>query len=198
METRRTEGAGRVARAGLLAVAGAVLLPVSAACTAETVGTGVPAPAAVSSAAAPVPSSAGEVAASAARTPKAAVTGWVSQILTEDYAAACRSSAAVAAAGTADPEKLCASDGKAVKTLGKLHDAWAKPGVDTGAAVEAEGVEVNGDTATASDTSIKIGGRSLRELELVGSTGDTGSFRLTLKLTKKDGAWYVSDFELAV
>ncbi|WP_244180054.1 hypothetical protein [Amycolatopsis pretoriensis] len=179
-----------MARTGLLAAASATLLLGPAACTAETVGTGVPAPAALSSAV----TSAGEVAASAARTPEAAVTGWVTQILKEDYAAACRSSAA----GTPDPEKLCASDGKAVKTLGKLHEAWAKPGVDTGAAVETERVEVTGDTATAPDTSIKIGGKSLRELELVGSSGDTSSFRLTLKLTKKDGAWYVSDFELAV
>ncbi|MEV4052819.1 hypothetical protein AB0J55_16680 [Amycolatopsis sp. NPDC049688] len=50
--------------------------------------------------------------------------------------------------------------------------------------------------AIVPDTAVKLDGRTLRDLELVGTTGDTGSFSLGIKVAEHEGAWYVTGFDL--
>ena len=58
------------------------------------------------------------------------------------------------------------------------------------------GVTAKGTEVTVPDTAVKLDGRTLRSLELIGATGDTGSFSLTFKMQKHEGAWYVQGFDL--
>ncbi|GAA1029090.1 MULTISPECIES: hypothetical protein [Amycolatopsis] len=46
------------------------------------------------------------------------------------------------------------------------------------------------------DTAVKLDGRTLHSLELIGSAGNTGSFSLTFKVQKHEAAWYVQGFDL--
>jgi hypothetical protein len=186
-------------------VAGTALALGLTACNSKTgvaSGAAPPVSPAPSEAAVPPPSSAREntEASSGGRTPGLAVTNWVTQILKEDYAEACRSSAVVAPQDVPDPAKLCASDGDAVSVMKQLHEAWAKPGVPLPpeVGVEVDNVDVQGDSASVPDTSIKVGDKTLRDLELIGSSGDTSSFQLTLQVMKKDDTWYVGNMDMKV
>ncbi|MEV7095342.1 hypothetical protein AB0M80_21120 [Amycolatopsis sp. NPDC051045] len=134
--------------------------------------------------------------ASGAETPGAAVERWVTQILEERYTEACLSGAPLLPAGQ-DAEALCQSPA-ALASAKSLHEAWAKPGVELppGAKVEVATVPATGDKVTVPDTAVELDGRTLRDLELIGATGDTGSFSLSLKVEKHAGAWYVTGFDL--
>jgi hypothetical protein len=178
---------------GLAAAMTALTLGLSA-CQGTTAGTGAGTPAAApSSTAASAGASQGGKESSG--TPGEAVSAWVTQILQERYVDACKASVAVA-----DPTAQCTDDpkNKAVRAFKRLHDAWAKPGVTlppTGK-VEVAKVDANGDTVTVPDTAVKVDGKTLRDLELIGSSGDTSSFKLDLKVQKKDATWYVSDMSI--
>lgn len=65
------------------------------------------------------------------------------------------------------------------------------------AEVEVDEVDTQGDTATVPDTSIRIGDKSLREIELIGSSGDTDSFQLSLQVQKQGGLWYVAGMNIS-
>lgn len=145
-------------------------------------------------------SSGGPNSSGGAKTPGAAVSTWVTQVLREDYVKACLSSAVVEAQAGQDPATLCASGGAAVSSMKRLHDAWAKPGIalPPAAKVKVDNVDTQGDTATVPDTSIMVGDKSLHELELIGSSGNTSTFQLKLQVVKKDGAWYVGDMEISI
>ncbi|WP_236725307.1 hypothetical protein [Amycolatopsis orientalis] len=56
----------------------------------------------------------------------------------------------------------------------------------------------DGPVITVPDTAITLDGRTLRSLELIGGSGDSKSFTLTLNVEKRDGAWYVADLNLGV
>lgn len=136
-----------------------------------------------------------------AGTPADAVAVWVTHVLQEEFTEACQLSATVSAEETGqDAETLCASEGDGIQAMTQLHEAWAKPGVTLPpeATVEVDEVEAQGDTATVPDTSIRIGDMSLREIELIGSSGDTDSFQLSLQVQKQDGSWYVSGLDMSV
>lgn len=136
-----------------------------------------------------------------AGTPADAVAVWVTHVLQEEFTEACQLSATVSAEETGqDAETLCASGGDGIQAMTQLHEAWAKPGVTLppDAEVEVDEVEAQGDTATVPDTSIRIGDMSLREIELIGSSGDTDSFQLSLQVQKQDGSWYVSGLDMSV
>jgi hypothetical protein len=154
-----------------------------------------PATPASSEASATAPPSPAEPA-SGAETPEAAVERWVTQILEERYIEACLSGAPLLPAGQ-DAEALCQSPA-ALSSAKSLREAWAKPGVDLPpqAKVAVATVPATGDKVTVPDTAVEVGGRTLRELELIGATGDTGSFSLSLKVQKHAGAWYVTGFDL--
>jgi Tfp pilus assembly protein PilW len=131
-----------------------------------------------------------------AKTPGAALERWVTQILAEQYTEACLSSAPALPAGQ-DAESLCKQP-VALASAKSLRRAWAKPGVELPprAKVEVADVTAKGDQATVPDTAVTLDGRTLRSLELIGATGDTGSFSLSLKVEKHAGAWYVTSFDL--
>ncbi|MEV4051922.1 hypothetical protein AB0J55_12130 [Amycolatopsis sp. NPDC049688] len=135
-------------------------------------------------------------AASGATSPGLAVERWVTQILQEQYTEACLSGAPALPAGQ-DAEALCRKSQVAASAR-SLREAWAKPGVKLppDGKVEAAAVPATGDKVKVPDTAVKLDGRTLRSLELVGATGDTGSFSLSLKVEKHAGAWYVTGFEL--
>ncbi|WP_284747872.1 hypothetical protein [Amycolatopsis sp. RTGN1] len=134
--------------------------------------------------------------ASGAETLQVALERWVTQILQEQYTEACLSGAPVLPAGR-DAETLCKSP-EALSSAKSLHEAWAKPGVKLPpqGEVEVTGVTAKGTEVTVPDTAVKLDGRTLRSLELIGATGDTGSFSLTFKMLKHEGAWYVQGFDL--
>ncbi|WP_083752627.1 hypothetical protein [Actinosynnema sp. ALI-1.44] len=79
-----------------------------------------------------------------------------------------------------------------------LHEAWAKPGVKLPpqAEVKVTGVVPQGDTATVTDAAISVDGRTLRELALIGATGNVESFSVSLEVKKRNGAWYVGDLQI--
>jgi hypothetical protein len=134
--------------------------------------------------------------ASGAGTLQAALERWVTQILEEQYTEACLSGAPVLPAGR-DAETLCKSP-QALASAKSLREAWVKPGVKLPpqGEVEVTGVTAKGNEVTVPDTAVKLDGRTLRSLELIGATGDTGSFSLTFKMQKHEGAWYVQGFDL--
>ncbi|MET8850812.1 hypothetical protein [Amycolatopsis sp. NPDC004625] len=135
--------------------------------------------------------------ASGAGTPGGAVERWVTQILQERYTEACLSSAPVLLPAGQDAETLCRKP-EVLASAKSLHEAWAKPGVTLPPAgkVEVAPVKQAGDRITVPDTAIKLDGRTLRSIELVGATGDTGSFSLSLKVQRHAGSWYVTGFDL--
>jgi len=196
---------GRVSRAGILAVLGISLSLGLTACNWKLgleSGTASPVSPAQGQVTGSVPPTTSESASipSGGHTAGLAVVKWVTQVLNEDYAKACQSSAAVAPPEAGEPAKICASDGDAVNAMKQLHDSWAKPGIPLPPEVnvEVEDVDVQGDSASVPDTSIKIGDKTLRDLELIGSSGDTSSFTLTLKVKKKEDVWYVSDMNIHI
>jgi hypothetical protein len=110
---------------------------------------------------------------SGAKTLRTALERWVTQILQEQYT-------------------------EALASAKSLREAWAKPGVKLPpqGKVEVAEVSAKGDEVTVPDTAVKLDGRTLRSLELIGATGDTGSFELSFKMQKHKGAWYVESFDL--
>ncbi|UOZ06942.1 hypothetical protein [Amycolatopsis sp. WQ 127309] len=144
--------------------------------------------------AAPAPSSATTTAPVAAASPGAAVVQWVTLILRGSYAEACLSGAPAVEDGV-DPRSVC----KGADEVGKrLRDAWAKPGVKLPplGVVETDDITAPGDDVSVPDTAVRLDGRSLHELELVGATGDTSSFAISFATKKVDGKWYVGDLKL--
>ncbi|MEV7043676.1 hypothetical protein [Amycolatopsis sp. NPDC051061] len=134
--------------------------------------------------------------ASGAETLQGALERWVTQILQEQYTEACLSGAPLLPAGQ-DAETLCRKPA-ALASAKSLREAWAKPGVKLPpeGKVEVAGVTAQGNEVTVPDTAVKLDGRTLHSLELIGATGDTGSFSLTFKMEKHEGAWYVQGFDL--
>lgn len=172
-------------------------LLVAACGPARVAGSASPAPAGPASPAASSPArSSPAPPASVAKTPAVAVERWVTEILEEQYTEACLSSAPLLPAGQ-DAETLCRSP-QAVASAKSLRSAWAKPGVDLPprGKVEVAAVTPKGGKATVPDTAVKLDGRTLRDLELIGATGDTGSFSLGIKVAEHAGAWYVTGFDL--
>jgi hypothetical protein len=169
-----------------------MVLLVTACGSAQVAGSASPVSPATSATA---PSSAAQPA-SGAGTPGAAVERWVTQILDEQYTEACLSSAPLLPAGQ-DAGTRCKSPA-ALRSAKSLREAWAKPGVELPpqGKVEVTGVPAKGDEVTVPDTAVTLGGRTLRSLELVGATGDTGSFSLSFTVKKHQGAWYVQGFDL--
>jgi hypothetical protein len=196
---------GGVSRAGLLAVAGITLTLGLTACNQKTSAAPAPAPASPtqSLAASSSPSESEPTSAAGDYTPRGesspgmAVSTFVMQILQGNYAKACRTSAIVAPPEAGDTAKMCADDGDAISSLKSLHDAWAKPGVDTNAGVAVIGADAQSDSVTVQDTDIMVGDKSLHDLELIGSSGDTSSFKLALTAKKKDDMWYVGGINMS-
>ncbi|MGW4394989.1 hypothetical protein ACWEHA_06830 [Amycolatopsis nivea] len=176
----------------LAALAPAILLSLAACGSTDVAGT--PGPATPPPSTAPQPSEAEP--ASGAPTYQTAVEGWVTQILQKHYEKACLSSAPVLPPGK-DAKTLCKSP-SALKSAKSLHEAWAKPGVTLPpqGKVTVDKVSATGDEVTVPDTAVKLDGRTLRSLELIGSSGNTSSFSLTFTVRKHEGAWYVQGFDL--
>ncbi|WP_433870886.1 hypothetical protein [Saccharopolyspora sp. CA-218241] len=131
--------------------------------------------------------------------PDEAVKNFVTQVLTENYAELCMSNAPVLPPDQ-DPAVFCAQPAMH-KSMGSLHDAWAKPGVKLppeGEVTVDVPVKKKAKKVEVPDTAITLDGRSLRELELIGSSGDTSSFSLSLGVVKKDGRWYVESWNIEV
>lgn len=130
------------------------------------------------------------------KTPEGALKSWITQVLQEQYTEACEASAPAAEPGQ-DPATVCASD-DVKRTLSSLHGAWAKPGVKLPpeGAVTVDALSPAGDSVKVPDTAVSVDGRTLHELELIGATGDTSSFTMSVEMTKQDGKWYVSDWDM--
>ncbi|WP_409462451.1 hypothetical protein [Amycolatopsis sp. GA6-003] len=170
----------------------AILLSLAACGSTDVAGS--PGPAAAPPSSAPQPSAAET--ASGASTYQIAVERWVTQILREQYEEACLSSAPAMPPGK-DAKTLCKSPA-ARKSAESLHEAWAKPGValPPRGKVTVDQVSATGDEVTVPDTAVKLDGRTLHSLELIGATGNTSSFSLAFKVRKHEGAWYVQGFDM--
>ncbi|MTD55816.1 hypothetical protein GKO32_17810 [Amycolatopsis sp. RM579] len=94
---------------------------------------------------------------------------------------------------------MCASGGDGFDAVKQLHEAWAtKQGVKLPPEVKVTVNDVKGQDgkATVPDTDIKVGDKTLRDIELIESTGDTSSFQLSLQVQKKDDLWYVAGMDI--
>ncbi|MFJ1768086.1 hypothetical protein ACIOD2_47755 [Amycolatopsis sp. NPDC088138] len=174
----------------------AVVMGLTACGSAGVSGSAVPVTSPSASPATAPPQTSQAQPASGAETLQTALEHWVTQILQEQYTEACLSSAPVLPAGQ-DAETLCKNP-EALASAKSLHEAWAKPGVKLPpqGKVEVTKVAAKGNEVTVPDTAVKLDGRTLRSLELIGATGDTDSFSLTFKMEKHEGAWYVQGFDL--
>lgn len=143
-------------------------------------------------------SGSGSSSAGGAKTAAAAMTSFVTQVLQQHYAKACKDNAPGAAPGQA-PATVCAKP-EMTKTLTSLHDAWAKPGVQLPPVgkVKVSALSPQGDSVTVPDTAVTLDGHTLHDLELIGSSGDTSSFKMSFVVTKVNGSWYVSNFNIDV
>ncbi|EQD81444.1 hypothetical protein N599_36175 [Saccharopolyspora erythraea D] len=123
---------------------------------------------------------------------------FVTQVLQERYSQTCIASAPVLEVDQ-DPAAFCARQ-EVTRSLAVLRNAWAKPGVKLPpeGKVAVTGVVEEGDTVTVPDSAITLDGRTLRELELIGSSGDTGSFSLSLEVKKHENAWYVGSWDINI
>jgi hypothetical protein len=135
----------------------------------------------------------------AAATASDAAVYWVTQILGSHYQRACLASAPGAAGPGQDPSRFCPST-VFTKMAQSLHKAWAKPGVTLppNGTVQVTAVTMPSadGTVTVPDTTITLDGRTLRSLELIGASGDTGSVSLSLIVKKVGDDWHVSNWNV--
>lgn len=136
---------------------------------------------------------------SASGTPATAVRSFVTNIVNEHYTKACMSMAAPEDVSQQQKKTRCNSD-EGTRMLESLNTSWAKPGVTLPpeSSIKVEDVSTHGGKASVSDTAITLDGHTLREIELMGSSGDTQSFKLTLKLRKVEQAWRISDLNIDI
>jgi hypothetical protein len=121
------------------------------------------------------------------------LANWITLVLQAKYADACMASAPTLPPG-GDPQSKCAEP-EVSKTLKALHDNWAKPNqvkLPPEGKVTVDQVQPTGNTATVSDAAVKVDGRTLHELMLIGAPDVSG--QISFKLQRIDGAWYVAGF----
>jgi hypothetical protein len=125
------------------------------------------------------------------------VKSFVTQVLRKQYVKACLATAPEGEVPEAERKKTCNS-AKAKEALDSLRGMWAKPGVKLPPEAEVEVADVteNGDTAKVLDTAVTLDGRTLRELELIGASGDTESFNFSLDVQKVDDSWHVANWNI--
>lgn len=127
-----------------------------------------------------------------------AVTYWVTQVLESHYQRACLASAPGAAPGQ-DPSKACPSD-TFTKMAQSLHNAWAKPGITlppkAKVQVSATTMPSSDGTVLVPDTTVTVNGQTLRSLELIGASGDTGSVSLSFDVKKVGNGWHVTNWNI--
>lgn len=77
-----------------------------------------------------------------------------------------------------------------------LHSEFTSSGISANAPVSAAAT-VKGSTATASGTDVRVGGKTLTSVIASHSTGlKPGQLKLGFKLSRIDGAWYVTDMSM--
>lgn len=125
------------------------------------------------------------------------VETFVTRVVTERYKKACMTLAPPDTPENVVKSRCANPDSWAI--LQSLNKAWTKPGVTLPpeAKVEVTNVTKKNGTATVPDTAITLDGRTLREIELMGSQGDTKSFSIALKLQKDGGNWHLSDVKMS-
>ena len=131
-----------------------------------------------------------------ADSPKAAVIALVTDILEKRYTEACMLN--MPPAGT-DIATECQKP-EVTAVLQHLHDAWAKPGITLPptSQVNVTTVATSGRAASVQDTAITVDGHTLHSLMLIGATGDTGSFGMSLSLKEQNARWYIGDMNMNV
>jgi len=82
---------------------------------------------------------------------------------------------------------------KASATLDVLRQAWMKNVVTLPPKVTVSGASVKGTSATVPDTGVRVDGHTLRELELIGASGNTSTFTMSLSLQQLSTGWYVNN-----
>jgi hypothetical protein len=153
--------------------------------------TGAPPPASTSSTGEPTPSSTPPF---RAKMPGPALRSWVTLVLQAKYQEACLATEQVAD-GDQDPGSCTSS--VVVKGLTDLHDRWAKPGVEVPpkGKVTVAPLTPRDGTAMASDTAVKVGGRTLHDLMLIGDPG--AKTTVSFVLHKRDDVWYLASWYAA-
>lgn len=126
-----------------------------------------------------------------AKKPGPALRSWVSLVLQGKYQEACLATEDVA---DGDQDPASCTNSVVVKGLTDLHDRWAKPGVDIPpkGKVTVARLKPREDTAMASDTAVKVNGRTLHDLMLIGDPDATST--VSFVLHKRDGVWYVASW----
>ncbi|WP_174505116.1 hypothetical protein [Streptacidiphilus carbonis] len=133
------------------------------------------------------------VAGPGAGSPTLAVQGWIAAVAEQKHTAACALMLEPGSDGALHPisNAQCTQGAKA---LDSLRTAWVKGPTALPPKVSVTAFSSStATTAVVSDTAVLLNGRSLRTLELIGSTVPSGgTFELSLGLSKYRSGWYVS------
>jgi hypothetical protein len=176
---------------------------ITAGCSTQLPGTATSASSGTSASAAPGASQAAEPdKAGRPATGQLVLADWVGAVIAGDYKRACTdmadtsvTPAKVYTAATCDP-----ADAK-IKTMERvlkgLREAFT-PANSTGKPdVKVTGPAPAGDSATIAADKVTVNGKTLDEVVVANSTGvKPGETKITFGVTKIDGGWYVTDFNL--
>ena len=155
--------------------------------------------------------SAGSGSSSAASTPAAALSGWVTDIVEGDYLSACTKMAVSAngsATGTPTPgtSALCTKvtqtgdvSSSPESLIKDLHASFTPKSLSGQPSVTVDPLSASGSSVTADAKQVSIDGTPLDQVIVANSTGvTTADLQVTFSLTRLDGTWYVSNFNLDV
>lgn len=148
---------------------------------------------------------------SSASTPATALAAWVSDVVEGDYLAACSKMALPAdgtATGTPVPgtAALCTKPTKSGTTsatpesiIKDLHPSFTPKSLSGQPSVTVVPVTAAGSDVTVDAKQISIDGTPLVQVIAANSTGVTAAqLQVTFALTRLNGSWYVSNFNLNV
>lgn len=122
--------------------------------------------------------------------PANAVAAWVADVIENHYPAAC---ALMAENGKTASAAECA---QGAPEFDSLRQAWTKNVVTLPPKVTVAHVKSTSGGASVVDSDVLVDGHTLRDLELIGASGQTGSFSLTLDLQPLNGGWYLSNVDI--
>jgi hypothetical protein len=140
------------------------------------------------------PASQGQSAADTSNsTPGAALTNWIHAVAAGNRSGACKDMAARSSEMT-----TCMSSA-ATDTFTSLHGNFVTDGIKSGTPIQVTGSHITGTTATISGSDVCVSDTMLNTLMADHSTGiKPGQLRLSFDLSRVDGAWYVTNFNMDV
>ena len=137
------------------------------------------------------------------RSPAAALTQWLQQVVRGNYRAACQDM--VPPLGSIPtpvriPGDICSSSSSRVLSeLAHLHGNFTIDGITPRSSIRIVTTHIKATTATVRGTDISISGTTLTSRMVAHSTGvKPGEFNISFMLSRVRGSWYVTGMNLAL